>query len=62
LLNLLKAADPCLADRMRCYSEQTGIPLEECVNEAISVFLDCIGSVNLEALKERETRPKLSLV
>lgn len=58
---LLRAVEPCLANEVEQYASETGIPLEDCVNEALALWLDCIACVNLEALR-KPVKPKLHLV
>lgn len=60
--NVLLQEKFCLEEQVHLYAEETGVPFERCVNEAISMWLECVACVNLEALRYSYSKKELKLV
>lgn len=57
----LQKVDNCLVDEVRSYAEETGESFQSCIEEAITLWLDCVAGPTLEAFRA-PPKHKLSLV
>ena len=47
----VRKANRALVKRIRAYSDETGIPYQECINEALEEWVECCMEPRLEALR-----------